>query len=314
MNRPSSSPVPAAPEFSAGFEMGFGVPPKEADGLAVCLPVLEGEAHETLFRGARFVGRREGFLLFQQGDFLIGAVVEPAEPDLAGQTRRLYERLLSVAQGRRLVRIWNYVPKINALSPDGMEHYRLFCAGRSLAFEAGLGVACRDSLPAASAVGGPDDRLAVIFVTTSGTPTHVENPEQVPAYDYPPEHGPRAPSFSRATRVNHAERPWVFISGTAAIKGHATIAPESLSGQIDCTLDNFRLISGACGLGDHLGAGGGWERHIKVYLRHAADHQAAAAALAGRLILPGDRVTWLHTDICRAALLIEIEVTLVAAG
>ena len=314
MNRPSSSPVTVAPEFSAGFEVKFGVSSEAAGTLAVAIPVLEGEGRETLFQGAQFVGQREGFQLFQQGDFLIGAVVEPLEPDLAGQTRRLYERLLAVAHERKLVRIWNYVPKINAPSPDGMENYRLFCAGRSLAFEAGLGDACRDSLPAASAVGGPEDRLAVIFTTIAGAPRHVENPEQVPAYEYPPEHGPRAPSFSRATRVDHAERPWVFISGTAAIKGHATISPESLLGQIDCTLDNFRLISRACGLGDHLGAGGGWERHIKIYLRHAADHQAAAAALAGRLILPGDRVVWLNTDICRAALLIEIEVTLVAAG
>ena len=312
MNRSSHPPIAAASAFTSGFEVKFGGFRSSADTLAVSIPVLAGEASETLFRGAQFAGLREGFQLFQQGDFLIGAVVEPVEADLAGQTRGLYERLLRVAQGRHLVRIWNYVPKINALSADGLENYRAFCAGRSRAFEEALGEACEHHMPSASGVGGPDEMLAVIFAATTQPPLHFENPEQVPAYDYPAEHGPRSPSFSRATRVEGDGRPWIFISGTAAIKGHATIAPDDLTGQIDCTLDNLRLIARACDLGEKLGAGGGWERHFKVYLRHAADYEAVAAVLADRLFLRGDRVTWLRSDICRAALMIEIEATLVA--
>jgi len=295
-----------------GFEVKLGESGNADGAFALSMAVLGGVAEETLFCGAKPVGRREGFQLFEQEDFLIGAVIEPVEPDLAGQTRRLYARLLAAAQGRHLVRIWNYVPKINAHSADGMENYRLFCAGRSLAFEETLGEACEHHMPAASAVGGPDDKLAVIFAATTRPPRHIENPEQVPAYEYPAEHGPRSPSFSRATRVEGAERPWIFISGTAAIKGHATIAPDDLAAQIDCTLDNLRLISRACDLGEQLGAGGGWGRHFKVYLRHAADYEAASAALSGKLFFPGDRVTWLRSDICRAALMIEIEATLVA--
>ncbi len=302
----------AAPNSKNGFEVQFGGLRSSADALAVSIPVLAGGTHETLFRGAMFFGLSEGFQMFQQGDFLIGAVVEPVQADLAGQTRRLYERLLRVAQGRHLARIWNYVPKINAFSADGLENYRAFCAGRSRAFEAGLGADCREKLPSASAVGGPAGELAVMFATTSRKPRHVENPEQVPSYAYPPEHGPRAPSFARATQAEDAGRPWVFVSGTAAIKGHATIAPGDLGGQIDCMVDNFKIISRGCELGENLGAGGGWERHFKIYLRDARDYEAAAAALAGRLVLPGDYVIWLHTDICRAALLIEVEATLVA--
>jgi len=296
----------------AGFNLKFGNTSRADDVLALSIPVLDGVMVETLFRDAKPAGQCEGFLLFQQGDFLIGVAVESLEADLAGQTRRLYARLLAAVQGRQLARVWNYVPKINASSPEGMENYRLFCAGRSLAFEAALGESCEHHMPAASAVGGEDGRLAVIFAATSRPPTHFENPEQVPAYEYPPEHGPRSPSFSRATRVESTGRPWIFISGTAAIKGHATVAPDDLAGQIDCTLDNLRLISCECDLGDRLGADGGWERHFKIYLRHADDYQAAARALEGKLLLPGDKVMWLHTDICRAALMIEIEATLVA--
>ena len=302
------------PASIAGFQVKLGEAGQADGAFTLSMPVLGGVAEETLFVRANPVGWREGFQLFQQEDFLIGAVIEPVERDLAGQTRRLYARLLAVAQGRHLVRIWNYIPRINALSAEGMENYRAFCAGRSLAFEDALGAACEHHMPAASGVGGPDDKVAVIFAATTRPPQHIENPEQVPAYEYPAEHGPRAPSFSRATRVEGGGRPWIFISGTAAIKGHATVAPDELAGQIDCMLDNLRLISRASDLGEQLGAGGGWARHFKVYLRHAADYETASAVLAARLFLPSDRVTWLRSDICRAALLIEIEATLVAVG
>jgi len=296
---------------STGFEVGFGRSLSSgAFGLAI--PVLGGEAVEAIFIGAVPAGEKDGFQLFRREGVLIGAVVEPREDDLNAQTRRLYERLLAVAQGRHLVRIWNYVPQINAPDRDGLENYRAFCRGRSLAFESAFGARPALHLPAASAVGGPDDQLAVIFVATDAAPRHVENPEQIPAYEYPPEHGPRSPSFSRATQVDAGGRSYVFVSGTAAIKGHVTIAPSDLAGQIACTLDNLRLISRACGLGDELGAGQEWTRHFKIYLRNTGDHAYAEGALAGRLLRPDDRVTWLHSDICRAALMIEVEATLVS--
>jgi enamine deaminase RidA (YjgF/YER057c/UK114 family) len=104
-----------------------------------------------------------------------------------------------------------------------------------------------------------------------------------------------------------------FISGTAAIKGHASVAPDRLQDQITCTLDNLRLISRAAGLGDRLGAGSGATRHFKVYLRHPSDLAAAQAALAGSLLGPEDRVVWLQADLCRLELAIEIEATVIGA-
>lgn len=298
------------------FLVRFGA----ADGSVFNFPlrVLGGVADEVIFSGLSPTPSREGFRLFEDGGLLVGVIDEPAESDLSAQAHRLYRRLLKLAEGRCLVRIWNYVPRIN--EPDaagaGLENYRAFCLGRSLAFEERLGDGYEKHLPAASAVGGVDGRLAVVFVATRTSPTHFENPEQVPAYEYPIEHGPRAPSFARATRVTEAGQVYVFVSGTAAIKGHATFAAGDLAGQIACTLDNLSIISQACELGKQLGkaAGAGWQRHFKVYLRHEADYAEAAAALNGFLFTPEDRVTWLESDICRAALLIEIEATLVKTG
>ena len=139
---------------------------------------------------------------------------------------------------------------------------------------------------------------------------HFENPEQVPAYWYPVEHGPRAPSFARATVAREGRHTWTFISGTSAIKGHDTVAPGELDAQVECTLDNLRLISRKAGLGDDLGASQLVQRQFKVYLRHVRDLTVVRARLERSLLQSQDVVTYLHAEICRAALNIEIEATI----
>jgi chorismate lyase/3-hydroxybenzoate synthase len=288
----------------------------KGDRVDIELPCLGGMAQEEIFDGLRPVGAGDGVGLFARGGLLVGHAREAfVEGTVEDGARNLYERVLAACEGRQLYRIWNYVPRINEHTA-GLEHYRAFCKGRSLAFEAAYGAGFERQLPAASAVGSDGRTLEVIFAAGEAAPRHVENPEQVPAYLYPPEHGPRSPSFSRATVVTEGGLKWVFVSGTAAIKGHATVGVGSLREQIDCTLDNLRLISRASGVGENLGAGGGvaggavWARHFKIYLRRARDIGEAKALLEGKLVLPGDRVTWLRSDICRAELDIEIEATL----
>jgi chorismate lyase/3-hydroxybenzoate synthase len=281
-------------------------------GLQLASPVLGGVNEEVIFPPARAKGAHGAFELYQAGDWLLGCAVQPVTPGkIETVARGLYDDLLAAARGRNLCRIWNYVPEINA-HEAGMENYRAFCRGRALAFENEFGAAQFERLCAASAVGAGDDRLAVIFAATTATPKHLENPAQVAAYRYPAEHGPRAPSFARATMTVGGR--YVFISGTASIKGHATVAPEDTLQQVDCTLDNLALISQAAGLGADLGASaaGRWIRHFKIYLRHAEDFAPVSARLQGSLLRAGDIVTWLQADICRAALKVEIEATLVA--
>ena len=206
------------------------------------------------------------------------------------------------------------MPAINEPGPGGLENYRLFCRGRSLAFEQHCGRGFKAQLPSASAVGSKSAALTVVFAACPTLPRHVENPLQVPAYNYPSDYGPRAPSFSRATVVAGPEHATVFISGTAAIRGHASVAPQNLRSQLACTLENLAGISAACGLGPELDRGGRAARHFKVYLRHAADLPVVAATLAERLLAATDQVSYLQADLCRAPLLVEIEATLFGAN
>ena len=303
--------LPFAVEF--GRPATRAIPLPRGYGLELQIPVLQGEAREMLFPEIVRPLAGAGLQLFTNGDLLLGCVTEPVadERELARQTQALYRRVLTAVRGHHLYRIWNYVPRINALT-DGFENYRAFCQGRSLAFEAEAGAGFPRVLPSASGVGTTDGCLSVVFIAGHVLPRHIENPEQVPAYRYPAEHGPRPPSFSRATVAALPGRTLTFISGTAAIKGHLSVAPGALAAQLDCTLDNLRLISLAAGAGEDLGAPRKLRRHFKVYVRDTGDVTAVHARLERSLLKPTDHVIYLRADICRAELVVEIEATLVS--
>jgi chorismate lyase/3-hydroxybenzoate synthase len=305
----SIAPTTQVP-FSLRVAFAGGTAPSDAV-VRIGTPWLGGSPTEELFDPVTPLGARQGVQLFRSGQWLLGYAHETfVAAELAARAESLYRRVLEVSGGLHLYRIWNYVPEINA-DTSGLENYRAFCQGRSLAFESVLGGEFQPRLPAASAVGCNGQRIELIFAAGESAPSHFENPEQIPAYRYPIEHGPRAPSFARATVARGGPRTWTFISGTSAIKGHETIAPGALDAQLECTLDNLRLIAKKAGLGDDVGASGKPRRHFKVYLRHANTFPAARARLEQALFRAGDVVTYLQADICRAALQVEIEATVV---
>jgi len=277
----------------------------------VGMPVLAGEKEETLFCEAQSMGMVGDFELQQAGRWRVGRISVVAASGLAEATSEVYAGLFTAVGKQHLCRVWHYVPRINEPGPEGLENYRAFCHGRSLAFEKNFGTGFEHRLPSASAVGTEDDRLTIVFAACETEPRHFENPEQVSAYKYPKKHGPRPPSFSRASLVPVVDGlADVFISGTAAIEGHETVSPGDTAGQIERTVRNLRLISKTCGLDDDLGAKRGGVRHFKVYIRRANELAQIKAALEQTLLLPADRVSYLRSDICRAELTLEIEATL----
>ncbi len=277
--------------------------------MQVALPVLQGATDEFLLDGGT-VRETAGFTLFQADDRLAGFAVASPEATLEQAAATLYQQLFAVAQGRHLCRIWNYVPRINAVD-QGMENYRLFCRGRSLAFEKHFGAGFKKLLPAASAVGAATGPFALGFLASDAEPHHFENPQQVPAFEYPPLYGPRPPSFARATAITDEAARQIFISGTAAIRGHHTVAAGDLAGQLACTVENLRTIAATAGAGPEVGAAD-WQRSFKVYVRRADDMAGVQAFLQRELLRPDDAVQYLQADICRTDLLVEIEAVLTA--
>jgi len=281
--------------------------------LRVAVERLAGADQETLLAAAGAAAMRDGVWLFPGRDLCSGFGLARPDLDFEAATTDLYQRLFAATEGLHLYRLWNYVPHINAREEE-LENYHRFCRARSLAFEARFGIHFEQLLPSSSAVGASAGPLTVAFVAGRTPARHFENPDQIPAFNYPPEHGPRPPSFSRATRTDTSIATHVFISGTAAIRGHATVAPGDLEAQITCTFENLRSIGKACGLDAALGRNGEWQRTFKIYLRRRDDLPRVIKRMEGDLLRPGDQALYLRADICRSELVFEIEASLASAS
>lgn len=194
------------------------------------------------------------------------------------------------------VRFWNYLSAI--LDDDGgMERYRRFNIGRHRAFMARL---AQPVPPAASCVGGHAAGSVVYFLAAREAATPVENPRQVSAYEYPLQYGPRSPSFSRAGLFGEA----LFISGTASIVGHETRHKGDVRAQLAETVENLRALIGNAGQSAALGDSAGWG--LKVYLHDPLAQPLVEPVLDAMFGAQAQRM-YLHGEVCRADLLIEIE-------
>jgi chorismate lyase/3-hydroxybenzoate synthase len=227
-------------------------------------------------------------------DLLFGSMTVSESQPLEALSRDVYARLIAEARSAGypyFVRMWNYVGGINE-HDDDRERYQLFCAGRHDAF-VNAGYHHDVDLPAASAVGMPGRGLVTYFLAAREPGIQVENPRQVAAYHYPPEYGPKSPSFSRATIWKDR----VYVSGTSSVVGHITVHPGDVLAQLEETLRNIEAVLGQAGrgVGDVVSA--------KTYVRRAGDYEVIARRLDG--VLPGN--VFLEADICRTDLLLEIE-------
>ena len=214
-----------------------------------------------------------------------------------------YNKLLAFVEAEaypNLIRVWNYLPDIN-LGEGDEEHYRLFCHGRHEAFShRGYPL---HHFPSASALGHHQTKSVIYLIAARRPGRHFENPQQVSAYHYPRQYGTRSPSFARATLLQHLEQDTLFISGTASVIGHQTLHPNRCDLQLEVTLRNIDTLLGH--IGEHLGRKPGLSL-LKVYVRRPEHLELTKRAVQAHM---GSSVPalYLHSDICRRDLLVEIE-------
>ncbi len=290
------------------------------------LPELGGttSAEVWISRTPVQVGRVSGVSYASNGDALFLQVHsdEYAPDALQPLTAIAYRRLFAVASAQgypHFLRIWNYLPDINQ-ECGGLERYRAFCAGRSQVLDATLaGVETR--LPAASALGFPASGLHTGDCSAEGglrlyalagreAGEQIENPRQISAFHYPPEYGPRSPSFSRAVLKHWGGGYYhLYISGTASVVGHASRHSELMT-QLDETLINLEALLAEA---SQRAARPLQPALLRVYVRP----DCASTPLRERIAQAvGSAVpmVFLQADICRQELLIEIEGLAVSAA
>lgn len=275
-------------------------------------PLLAGNSCDMLLITRADFRRHECLECIENSDYIIGmARLAVTSANLEAESLRAYRAIIEATGTRHLYRIWNFVPKINHNAPGAMEHYKLFCSGRARAFGAYCGKAEQAHFPSASATGCRGDYLTIVFLAGVNTTKHWENPEQVPAYQYPEQYGPNSPSFARGSRFIDAKNgEWIFIAGTAAIKGSESLHPGDFNRQLAITFDNLDLVLGQVGLS--LATKENRRRHFKVFLRNRKNLLSLHAEL-NSVLGPADSFSIVEADICRAELEVEIELTVFPA-
>jgi enamine deaminase RidA (YjgF/YER057c/UK114 family) len=297
-----------------GSQLGAPVPVAEVN-----TPVLgDAGAVYEVWRTQQEVesGTRGRVRFTRTSDVLFGCISVPeGEPAAEGTplydaTERAYREILGTLDALgypHLIRVWNYVPEINR-DTHGTERYRQFNAARQAALLAS-GRPITGNVSAACALGAAaGSPLVVYFLSSHTSPTFIENPRQISAYNYPPQYGARSPVFSRATVMREPDAMTLFISGTASIVGHQTIHVGDTAAQTRETLiniealveeanrvtrtDEFTLDALAC----------------KVYVRNPSELPVIQTELRAALG-PSARAVYLQADICRRDLSVEIEAT-----
>ena len=236
-------------------------------------------------------------------------VSSTGDDPLGAATYTAYRSLLAAVQAieyPHLMRVWNSIPDIN-VDDDGLERYRRFNLQRYKAYEESKRPT-HTGAPAACALGSFGGPL-VLYCLASKTPAEsIENPRQTSAYRYPEQYGPRAPSFSRAALWRGAddESDVLFVSGTASIVGHQTLHHGNVIAQAHETLTNLQAVVATAVSQGARNIALLSDLMLKAYVRHPSDQPRVHQVLAGHG-LDADAVLYLHADICRADLLVEIE-------
>jgi len=287
------------PESSAVLEIWFGEQPASTERIHTANGMVSVRHNGALALG------------------VVTVPVPPVDADAAqfeSAVIRAYEAIFE-AQTRSgypyLLRVWNSIPWINAVD-QGLERYRRFNVQRYKAFERAQRPT-HAGAPAAAALGSFGGPLVVHFLAAPASPVAIENPRQVSAYEYPQQYGPQPPNFSRAAlwHATGSEMAVLFISGTASIVGHETKHRHDVVAQTREILVNLKAVllhaqRQAMGHGIPLIDQTLDALPLKVYFRHPAD----VPAIRNTLLAEGmrlDRILFVHADICREDLLIEIE-------
>jgi chorismate lyase / 3-hydroxybenzoate synthase len=307
----SPSAVPASPSICAARpadERGL-LPPswvrrllgREAWTLPVPAPAGVGTSLE--------VTRGEGFCLasarVREARGLDRAELHAAT---AGAYRQI-EAELRMRQAPHPVRLWNHIPGIHEPMGDGQDRYMIFNAGRYEALSAWFGRETFDTRVAtASGVGHEGQDLVIHCLATNRPGQAVDNPRQTKPYRYSRKYGPLPPCFARATVLHPKDgAPLLLVGGTASIVGEDSVHVGELARQVDETLTNLAVLVREAGLPEEDRAAA-LARYSEVRVYYPDPQRLGALQDLLREAFPhAGRIEWVHADLCRAELWVEIE-------
>jgi enamine deaminase RidA (YjgF/YER057c/UK114 family) len=137
----------------------------------------------------------------------------------------------------------------------------------------------------------------------------LENPQQTPAYAYPPHHSPQSPKFSRGVVLVLDNYLTTWVSGTASVVHSNSRHPGNIEKQTEQTIENIEKLISPENLSfhgiKHPGARLTDVAKYRVYLKRPEDFARCKAICETRFgSVPA---IYAIADVCRPELLVEIE-------
>lgn len=274
--------------------------------------------------------------------WLHGLLADRLHGSIAEQSQRLFAALRRLMEAEQMplssiVRQWNYIERITAFTAEGHQHYQDFNEARTAFYASGT---WEQGYPAATGIGTQTggvlvdaDLLRVNGVTDEAPDdgiwgamreapdaririAGIDNGLQVPAHAYSqdvllgktPQPQKTTPKFERAKLLTQAEAGWVYISGTAAIRGEVSLSVTRADDQTRTTLENIAYLLSK----ENLQKQTDWminsslvPLYFRVYVKCAEDFESVRQVVGERF--PALPVLYVQADICRDDLAVEIE-------
>ena len=220
----------------------------------------------------------------------------------------------------QVVRTWLYVNQITADTKGRQRYQELNRARTDFYRDIRFGNKSRAPrapetfYPASTGIGTSGAQVAMACLALDSQRPDVfvmplENPQQTPACEYQPGYSPQSPKFSRAMAVVQGQFVSTLVSGTASIVNAKTCHPGDIVRQTEQTIENIERLIAPENFARHglPGAGATLKdvAKLRVYVKHPEDSEQCRKVC--ERLLPRVPAIYLHADICRPNLLVEIE-------
>jgi enamine deaminase RidA (YjgF/YER057c/UK114 family) len=261
--------------------------------------------------------------------YAAGLVNHPDQTDTSLQCREAFESLKRVIKRERMdfshiVRQWNYIENFLDINsgPEGIQqNYQIFNDFRSAYYGETV---FAEGYPASTGIGMFSGGVILECIAMKSAPdifiAPLSNPLQKDAHAYSQdilvgdscrEFGNKAPPlFERAKILVQGKSGIIYVSGTAAVRGQDTVPEEDAQSQTSATLENIdKLISGEnlLSIGVDVGSHSPRLSQLRAYIKRDEDLPLVKNICKDHYgNIPSQ---YLVSDVCREALLVEIEGT-----
>jgi len=263
----------------------------------------------------------ENYLVLNNGicrELITGGILPPdLSASVSVQSNAVFAQIDAILKRENfpinsIVRQWNYIKNIASFD-DGYQNYQEFNDSRSQFYAKGV---WRRGYPAATGIGTSVGGIMIEVIAVLGNKLinkAIDNPLQVAAHKYSQgvlrgtsdlyftQH--TTPKFERARIVGVDKRETIYISGTAAIRGEASVFEDDIIDQAFITMQNIhRLVSARDCPDIHISHE---FQLFRIYVKNKSQMEEVSDYMNANY--PGVKFLVVCADICREELLLEIE-------